>query len=272
VRRFLRLFVTFAVLSTGIAWVWGVAGGAGHGATTGSTLTVPSAAGVPHGHLGMTMPMGLAVPELGGLLPAATTHGLAMRLRQYPDLSLATAAQRVAARTLLQRLRATALPWRDVRAAAAAGFDVRRPRRRPGETRVMWFHSENRAWHSDRRYLDPRHPDTLIYADLPGRPLELVGVMISMPRGLRGPTPGGPITRWHSHLVCVLAGRRGVKPLPSGSCPTGARLVQGSEMMHVWFTRDLRSAFAIHAPGPELCNARLLAGSICRHPSALHAM
>jgi hypothetical protein len=272
VRRFLRLFLTLAVMSSGIAWVWGVAGPEGHRAAPAPTLTVHTATAVRHPHVAMTMPMGLGVPELGGPLPAATTHGLAMRLRQYPDIALATAAQRVAARTLLQRLSATALPWRDVRAAAAAGFDVRRPRRRPGETRVMWFHSENRAWHSDRRYLDPRHPDTLIYADLPGRPLELVGVMISMPRGLRGPTPGGPITRWHSHLVCVHGGLRGVKPLASGSCPAGARLVQGSEMMHVWFTRDLRSAFAIHAPGPELCAAQLLAGSICRHPSALHAM
>jgi hypothetical protein len=272
VRRFLRLFLTLAVMSSGIAWVWGVAGTEGRHAAPAPTLTVHTATAVRHPHVAMTMPMGLGVPELGGPLPAATTHGLAMRLRQYPDIALATAAQRVAARTLLQRLSATALPWRDVRAAAAAGFDVRRPRRRPGETRVMWFHSENRAWHSDRRYLDPRHPDTLIYADLPGRPLELVGVMISMPRGLRGPTPGGPITRWHSHLVCVHGGLRGVKPLASGSCPAGARLVQGSEMMHVWFTRDLRSAFAIHAPGPELCAAQLLAGSICRHPSALHAM
>jgi len=29
-------------------------------------------------------------------------------------------------------------------------------------------------------------------------------------------------------------------------------------MMHVWFTRDLRSADAIHAPWPELCAARFL--------------
>ena len=34
-------------------------------------------------------------------------------------------------------------------------------------------------------------------------------------------------------------------------------------MMHVWFTRDLRSAFAIHAPWPELCAARLLPAKTC---------
>jgi hypothetical protein len=136
----------------------------------------------------------------------------------------------------------------------------------------MWFHSENRAWHSDDRYLDPLHPDTLIYADLPGRPLVLVGAMISMPRGLRGPTPGGPITRWHSHLVCVRGELRGLKPRANGSCPAGARLRQGSEMLHIWFTRDLRSAFAIHAPLPELCAARLLPGLVCAQPDTMPAM
>jgi hypothetical protein len=35
-------------------------------------------------------------------------------------------------------------------------------------------------------------------------------------------------------------------------------------MMHVWFTRDLRSAYAIHAPVPELCRARLLPGVRCQ--------
>ena len=77
--------------------------------------------------------------------------------------------------------------------------------------------------------------------------------MFSMPRGERGPTPGGPITRWHTHRVCIARRRSGAStPLPDGSCPRGATARQGSEMMHVWFTKDLRSAFAIHAPLREL--------------------
>ena len=39
-------------------------------------------------------------------------------------------------------------------------------------------------------------------------------------------------------------------------------------MMHVWFTRDLRSAFAIGAPEPELCRDGLLSGAFCRSPGA----
>jgi hypothetical protein len=136
----------------------------------------------------------------------------------------------------------------------------------------MWFHSENRAWHSDTHYLDPKRPDTLIYADLPHRPLIVVGVMISMPRGLRGPTPGGPITRWHSHIVCVQGDLRGLAPRANGTCPAGQRRVQGSEMMHVWFTHDLHSAYAIHAPGPELCSSHLLPASVCSNPRSFHVM
>jgi hypothetical protein len=251
-----RIAVVVAVLA-GVAWVW-----------TGVAPSAPVAHAVPRAH-----PISvLRVPQVGPPLPASATHGLVSRLRQYPDVALASAEQRAAARRLLERLRATAADWSDPVRAKAAGFDVRRPHRLPGETRVMWFHSENRAWHSDEHYLDPSRPDTLIYADLPNHPLIVVGVMISMPRGLRGPTPGGPITRWHSHIVCVRDGLRGLAPRPNGLCPAGERRVQGSEMMHVWFTRDLRSAFAIHAPGPELCSSHLLPASVCRDPHAFHVM
>jgi hypothetical protein len=43
-------------------------------------------------------------------------------------------------------------------------------------------------------------------------------------------------------------------------------------MMHVWFTRDLRSAFAVGAPEPELCRDHLLSGAFCRSPGARRAM
>jgi hypothetical protein len=210
------------------------------------------------------MPHGVSPPEHGPPLSAGTEHGLAHRLSQYPAIFLATAKQRAAAEQLRQQLFTAAQQWANPRSAAAAGFDLRRTRRAPGQVRVMWFHSENRRWHAARdASLDPSHPDTLIYADLPGRPLKLVGVMISIPRGLRGPTPGGPITRWHDHLVCVAGNMRGLAPRPDGSCPAGSKLGVGSEMMHVWFTRDLRSAYAIHAPWPEICAAHLLPAATC---------
>jgi hypothetical protein len=43
-------------------------------------------------------------------------------------------------------------------------------------------------------------------------------------------------------------------------------------MMHLWFTGDLRSAFAIHAPEPELCAADLLPAAHCAGGARLVTM
>jgi hypothetical protein len=211
-------------------------------------------------------------PESTALLPATARRGLAHHLRQYPAVALATSAQRRAAARLLARLRAEARGWRTELLATGAGFDTGRARRAPGDGSVHYLHAEHRLFSADRRFLDPTRPEALIFANAPGRPLVLVGLMFSMRRGIPGSTPGGPITRWHSHLVCVRGGKRGVKPRADGSCPAGAVRRQGSEMLHVWFTHDLRSAFAIHAPEPELCRAGLLPAATCSDPRAAHVM
>ena len=102
--------------------------------------------------------------------------------------------------------------------------------------------------------------------------LALIGVMFSMPRGLEGGTPGGPIMRWHWHAVCTDGVKRGLRPRDDGSCPPGQTLHGGSEMLHVWFTGELRSAYAIHAPVPELCKARLVPRAGCRAGRQHHGM
>ena len=119
---------------------------------------------------------------------------------------------------------------------------------------------------------DPRRPKALIFARQPDKPAVLVGVMYSVQRDERGPSPGGPVTRWHSHVVCTVGDKRGRKPGDDGRCPVGSKAFQGSEMMHVWFTHDLRSAFAVGAPEPELCRDGLLSGAFCRSPGARRAM
>jgi hypothetical protein len=197
---------------------------------------------------------------------------LAHHLRQYPDTTLATAAQKTAAERLLSSLRAAASRWRDPRRASAAGFDTRTARRAVGDRTAHYLHAENERFSHDGRYLDPQRPEALIYANVPGRPLALIGVMFSMPRGIHGPTPGGAITRWHFHRVCARGRLRGLEPLPDGSCPSGQTLREGSEMMHVWFTSDLRSAYAVHAPEHELCAARLLPVGYCATGRRLRGM
>jgi hypothetical protein len=199
-------------------------------------------------------------------LPAASRRGLIQHLSQYPVVALASREERDRARHLLARLVAAADTgsWRDGRAAARAGFDMRTAPRRPGDLSVRYFHAERRQEPRRRALLDPTRPKALIFANAPGRPLVLVGAMWSTRDGELGPSPGGPITRWHSHTVCKEGPKRGLKPLPGGKCPPGARLTRGaSEMLHVWFTRELRSAFAIRAPEPELCALGLLPAGYC---------
>jgi hypothetical protein len=207
------------------------------------------------------------LPPRAERLPATARHGLIGHLRQYPVVALATSRERARARRLLEDLVSAAERgrWRDLRAAAQAGYGTRTAPRRPGDRSVRYFHSERSEEPRGRTIFDPRRPKALIYANAPGRPLVLVGAMWSTRDGERGPTPAGPILRWHSHVVCKEGRKRGFKPPANGTCPPGSRLTQGaSEMLHVWFTRDLRSAFAIRAPEPELCAAGLVVGDPCR--------
>ena len=205
--------------------------------------------------------------DSGGTLPPTARHGINTHLLQYPAVSLATQRQRRRAQLVLDRLEAAAVRgrWRDVRAAKRAGYDTRsRPRKR-ADTSVFFFHAERHEEPRGRSIFDFTRPKALIYANAPGRPLVLVGAMWSTRDGEVGPTPAGPILRWHSHVVCKTGKKRGLKPPPSGVCPPGSQLRQGaSEMLHVWFTRDLRSAFAISAPKPELCRDGYLPHASCR--------
>jgi hypothetical protein len=204
-------------------------------------------------------------------LPPGALRGPEDRLQQYPRVKLATPEQRAAAARLLANVRASTARWRDPIAAAAAGYGVGRFVGAPRNGSVGWYHAEHRrGFHRDGRFLDPRAPETLIFANTRRWPLVLVGVMFAVPRRVHGPTPGGPITRWHTHQVCRRGDARGLKPRPNGTCPKGFELRQGSEMMHVWLTRDLRSAFAIHAPVHELCIARLLPLDRCDHSQHGH--
>jgi hypothetical protein len=207
------------------------------------------------------------LPSEGEKLPATSRHGLINHLLQYPEVRLATPKERARARGVRTQLVAAAKEgrWRDVKAAARAGYDMRTAARKSGDRSVRYFHAERPQEPRRRVILDPRRPKALIYANAPGRPLVLVGAMWSTRDDERGPTPAGSILRWHSHTVCKQGKRRGLKPPASGKCPPGARLTQGSsEMLHVWFSGDLRSAFAIRAPEPELCAAGLLSMGSCR--------
>ena len=197
-------------------------------------------------------------------LPPGTLRGPISRLQQYPTLSLATHKQLAAAKRLRREIWAGSRAWRSPRDAAALGYAPARLAK-PGNSAGLFLHAENRPLSNDEDFLNPNEPEVLIFANMPGRPLVLIGVMFAVPRGVHGPTPGGPITRWHTHEVCAHGKKRGLTPRKDGSCPPGTKLRQGAEMLHFWFTGDLRSAYAIHGPLPDLCAARLVFHTYCHH-------
>ena len=162
------------------------------------------------------------------------------------DLAAATDAERAAAEALWKASATNAERWRDPAAAAAAGFQFRDKADTAAPTRrVRFLHVPNPAWRADGRVLDPAHPETLVYWRGPGDRLVLVGVMYTAARGVPGPTVAGPIVRWHDHESCrdpVTRAKLG-RPVDT-TCPEGQAYRRSGEMLHVWFTDDLATAFA----------------------------
>ena len=175
---------------------------------------------------------------------AGHTHG-----PNLPPVAAASDDERARAEALWKASVAGAERWRDPAAAAAAGFRFKDQDRAGSGRPVRFLHVPNPAWRADGRLLDPAHPETLVYWTGPGERLTLVGVMYTAPRGTHGPTVGGPITRWHTHESCRDPGTRAKVGRPvDGACPQGQVYRRSGEMMHVWFTDDLATAFARRAP------------------------
>ena len=150
-----------------------------------------------------------------------------------------TFAQQQAADQLAAATREATQRYATLDAAIAAGFVVPKP---GAGTDV---HMENKAFRSDGRTLDPQRPETLVYAIEGGR-ATLLGVVYVMERaGVAAPEPGGPITRWHAHNICLTALPPGFGIVsPFGSCPALSVNVTTPEMMHVWVVDNPSGWFA----------------------------
>ena len=203
----------------------------------------PPAAPPRHVHDGATAAAAGTTGGADGAGMAEHPHG-----RNLPDVAAATADERARAEALWKASAASAERWRDPEAAEAAGFRFRDDQAGP-ERRVRFLHVPNPAWRADGRVLDPARPETLVYWTGPGDRLTLVGVMYTAARGASGPAVGGPITRWHDHESCRDPATRAKLGRPAdGACPDGQVFRRSGEMMHVWFTDDLATAFARRAP------------------------
>jgi hypothetical protein len=84
------------------------------------------------------------LPPKATKLPAGARHGLVQHLRQYPVLELATPRERARARHVQEQLVSAARRgrWRDLRAVARAGYDIRTAPRKAGDWTIHYFHAE----------------------------------------------------------------------------------------------------------------------------------
>jgi hypothetical protein len=152
----------------------------------------------------------------------------------HPSAAQLAAADRLAAETVAATRR-----YADLAAARAAGY-------RPSLGATGWdVHLENEAYSSDGRVLDPQRPEQLVYAVSGGRATLLGAVYVMERAGVPGPAPGGPVTGWHAHNVCLTAIPPGFGVVSAfGGCPALSVQVTVPEMMHVWTVDNPRGPYA----------------------------
>jgi len=150
-----------------------------------------------------------------------------------------TVEQRRAAERLAAATREAMRRFARLDAALTAGFEL------PWKATGMDVHLDNKANKSDGRVLDPQRPETLVYA-IDGDRATLLGVVFVLERaGDAGPAPGGPITRWHAHNICITLVPPGFGIVtPFGTCPALAVNMTVPEMMHVWVVDNPQGPFA----------------------------
>jgi hypothetical protein len=168
--------------------------------------------------------------------------------QNLPDVNAATPEQRAKAQSLLDRSIAATRKYVDPAAAKAAGYrtDVAKPE-------AKFPHAGNPAYRNDGKLIDPTRPESLVYWRGPQGRLVLVGVLYAVPKGTAVPDVAGPLTRWHSHQACVdPAARKKLSKPQDGRCPQGQQLRESGQMMHVWFTDDLATAYARRPPAEAL--------------------
>jgi hypothetical protein len=230
-RRFARfagsagtVFVTFGV---GTA-IW-VGSFAAHAATDGDVTTDPreTTPAVGHAHTD---------DEHAHDHAARAQAGVIMR----PQADHHATPEEQAAADLLARVTTEAMVrFARLDDALAAGFEL------PAVHEGPDVHIENKANRNDGRVLDPEHPETLVYA-ISGGKATLLGVVYVMEKaGVAAPQPGGPITRWHAHNICLTLLPPGFGIVtPFGTCPAFSINVTIPEMMHVWVVDNPQGPYA----------------------------
>jgi hypothetical protein len=152
----------------------------------------------------------------------------------------ATPEETAAAIALTNATKAAMARYSKLSDALAAGYQYPM-----GSRTGMDVHMEHPEFKKDGRAVDPERPEMLVYA-IDGGKATLLGVVFVMERaGDPGVAPGGPITRWHAHNLCVSLTPPGIGIVtPYGGCPSFSVTITIAEMMHLWIVEPPGGPFA----------------------------
>jgi hypothetical protein len=193
---------------------------------------------------------------------ATAGHQPAGQHGNLADVAAASQAQRAQAQRLLDQSVAATRRYRDPALARQAGYRVDVSQLQAGKARFL--HAGSKAARDDGRVLDPERPESLIYAKAPDGTILLVGVLYTAPKGEQARLEvAGPVTHAHTHVACLdqqTMRKQGVAK--DGTCPDGQVARESQEMMHVWFTDDLSTAFARRAPLQDLLDWQKAQGTL----------
>lgn len=182
------------------------------------------------------MPMGMSMDDLMG---------------EYADPAHATVAERHRAWHLLGAVWRASRKFQSLAMAERMGYRKGFAMAAIGQHWPTPFvHYDNRHLWFDGRNLDPGAPESLVYWIRPHHPALLVGFMFRAPSNAPAPDPVGPLLRWHVHARCVsrraAQGPRGLRA--RRQCRSGFAQYGPTQMVHVYLTHDLVSAYAQDVP------------------------
>ncbi|HEY3486324.1 MAG TPA: hypothetical protein VGK49_13120, partial [Ilumatobacteraceae bacterium] len=136
--------------------------------------------------------------------------------------------------------------WADPAVAEAAGFHS------IGDAATGHEHYVNWTWIDDDVWLDPDHPESLVYVPQPDGSKRLVSAMFMLPPSITledVPDWGGGLMQWHIHDdLCFnndpVAPRVAALTSVGGSCQPPLVKMQPAAMIHVWITPHECGPFA----------------------------
>ena len=157
-----------------------------------------------------------------------------------------TLQQQAAAENLVAVTLAGLPQWADYRVAEAAGFHS------IGDAATGHEHFINWGWINDDVWLDPDHPESLVYAPQADGSRTLVSAMFMLPDTMaldEVPNIGGPLMQWHIHdNLCFtkdpVAPKVAGVTSSGGPCREGTVMFPPSPMIHVWIVSHQCGPFA----------------------------